>query len=1774
MLSISYLKTTEGVVKVSAQSVAIVGMACRFPGAQTVSDFWANIRGGVDSISEVPADRWNATSFFSSRGVRGRSRTKWGGFISDVTSFDAEFFGISPREAETLDPQQRLLLEVAYEALEDASLTEDILGGLRVGVFVGGFTLEYMMMQLGGSEYSGVTPHTATGSMMTLLANRLSYVYNFRGPSVTVDTACSSSLTATHMAVTSLERGECDIAVVGGVNAIMSPAYMVAESRAGMLSPTGTSHPFDGSANGYVRGEGAGVVVLMPGDGVDPGRQSCYATIVASGVNQDGASEGITVPNGDAQSDLTRLTLARAGLSSNEIAFVEAHGTGTPVGDPIEANSLGRVLGEGRKSPCYIGSVKANIGHLEAAAGVAGLIKAVLELHHGEIVPQLHVNQVNSAIDLEALNLAIPTGVVPLGPHDRYALVNSFGFGGANAQVILRRSDEESGERGVEGGGAVLLALSARSPEALEARAHQIADYIEESGRSVHEVAAQLVVARDHHPMRCSVSASSAERVVELLRTVGADDAIRSDPSSRLAFVYSGMGPQWNGMGAELYASEEVFRRTIETIASYASESLPWRLTDAFTGGLDERMMAQTIYAQPAGFALQVGLTALLASWGIKPAVVCGHSAGEPAAAYAAGALSLQEATLVSVTRSVTQQTAAGQGRLLAVGCSHERARELMAAWRQDHDLETAAVNSPASCALVGPEDQLRDLGAHLDRAEVFNRMVPGEVPYHSSRMEPLEAEIRLRLKDLSPRLTRIPMVSTVTGAVVDGSELDAGYWYANVRRTVQFNEAVGTLVDLGADVFLEVTPHPALTRSLIESTEDRKKDCRDRTVATLRRGESDIEYLLSAVGRLYCCGVRVSWQEMYRGASVAGRLPCYPWRRQAYWQESEASARRVASRPHPFIAHGDDGGTQVWDVDLFTDDLAWLDDHRIEDEVVFPAAGYVELAMWAAERVYGRLSRLTFHDVSFERALYLDPEAPAPVRLRFDRDSGRFSVSSRRQNDWQQHATGRVVLSSPATSAYVDAPPIDDAETLDSASAYEELLDLGLNYGRSFRALTTVRRGEGRATGYAALPGDLVDGLRAFCCHPVLIDIAFQTLALASHTVATDRTFMPVAVSQGGLAHELPAEVIVHATVSEGTDEEEIRGDVVLTDQEGRVLMQISGCRARDVSASGAPHPVEYVGVEWKEVEPEGGDPGSEPDGFAVMGSSVLAVEIESELRSRGKRVVRVADPHAAGWSSGDGMSDAVGAVIDLRALDGSPLCAPARAAELGVGSLHLFQAQANGSGTRMPRIWTITRLAQSVAEARIDPTGAVLWGLGRAVGQFEMPGLHGGIIDVDDTAGNAVRVVEEVLGGRGEDQVALRRGRRWVPRMVPTVLRPVVLPPLREDAAYLISGGLGALGLVTARWLVEHGARHLVLVGRSVLPDRDQWAILDDQRMRTVMDLERAGVDVELVGCDVADGCAVENLLRERRDAGRPEIKGVIHAAGTSVPRLVVDMTEADFREILRPKVDGAWNLDRAFKTGLDFFVMYSSVASLIVSPGQANYAAGNAFMDSLAYARRSRGEHGLSMNWGPWGDVGMATQLDLMEFFDRRGLHPNTSVQGTEALECALANDLVQVAPIAPDWKRTISTYPGGSAPAMLRHYEAADSQAEQIGGESMREAIAAAPPHEREQRIREGVADLVANVLRYDRDRMRYDAPLTSLGMDSMLGIEIKARIETALGVDVSIVSLLKGMTLNGLTESVATKMDLWSDETIDPEVEALLAETADGDPGMMKGVDDE
>jgi acyl transferase domain-containing protein/acyl-CoA synthetase (AMP-forming)/AMP-acid ligase II/acyl carrier protein len=900
--------------------IAIIGIGCRFPGADGPAAFWRLLRDGVDAITEVPPDRWDHDEIVrwlgDGAGENGEVTDhppRFGGFLRDVDRFDRSFFGIAPREAERMDPQQRLLLETTWEAFEDAGL--DPLGGSHnVGVFVGISSNDYGRLQ---GDASTVDAYVGTGNALSIAANRLSYAFDFRGPSLAVDTACSSSLVAVHLACQSLRLGESDLTVAAGVNLILAPELTINFTRAGMMAPDGRCKAFDAAANGYVRSEGCGVVVLKPLARAIADGDRVYAVVRGSAVNQDGRSNGLTAPNRQSQEMVLRAAYRDAGVNPADIDLIEAHGTGTALGDPIEALALGSVLADGRPAdrPALLGSVKTNIGHLESAAGIAGFIKTALALEHGQVPPSLHFQTANPHIPFEQLPLRMVTEPRAWPERDRAALagVSSFGFGGTNAHVVLEavRRSASAGEGNSDirwrsglhdSSASKLLTLSARNPEALRDLARNWIDFLDIADASLGDVVFTAAHRRSHHDHRLAVVANDVTELAANIKAWLADDprvgtfASRSKRQRRPVWVFAGQGQQWWGMGRGLLEGEPAFRSAIEACDAALRPLTGWSIVEELRAQNDPAKLDDTELVQPLLFALQVGLAAHWRAWGIEPAAVIGHSLGEAAAAYVAGALTLDDAAKVVYHRSRLQHRVSGRGKMAAVGLT---ADESTAALRGFGDrLSLAAINGPKATVWSGDPEALEVALRPLAARDVFHRVLRGQVAFHSPQMEPLREELVTSLAALSPRPASMPFYSTVTGGILDGHKLDAAYWGRNLREPVQFAAAADALIAAGFDLFLELGPHPVLTEPLHQCLRHRKTA--GIVLPSLRRGESDRAALLATAGGLYAAGIAPDWATFMPDGRIVP-LPSYPWQRERCWYEAPKVGRNGHHRLNGF---------------------------------------------------------------------------------------------------------------------------------------------------------------------------------------------------------------------------------------------------------------------------------------------------------------------------------------------------------------------------------------------------------------------------------------------------------------------------------------------------------------------------------------------------------------------------------------------------------------------------------------------------------------------------------------------------------------------------------------------------------------------------------------------------------------------------------------------------------------------------------------------------------
>jgi acyl transferase domain-containing protein/NAD(P)-dependent dehydrogenase (short-subunit alcohol dehydrogenase family)/acyl carrier protein len=1385
-------------------TVAIIGLGCRFPGrAENPAAYWDMLKAGADGIVDIPPDRWNIDTFYDPHpNVTGKMYVRAGGFLRQrIDQFDAQFFGLSPREAAYLDPQQRLLLEVAWEALEDAGLVAERLAGSDTGVYIGGFMLDNMLAQFSPLNREQIGPHSAVSSTLSILSNRLSYMFDLRGPSVTMDTACSSSLVALHYARQAIQRGECAVALAGGVNVMHRPETPIAMCKGGFLAPDGRCKSFDARADGYGRGEGAGIVVLKSYATAVRDGDPMYALIRGTGVNQDGRTDGITVPNPHSQEALIRQVCAEAGVAPQEVRYAEAHGTGTALGDPLEAAALGATLGAGRSraNALVMGSVKANIGHLEAAAGIASIIKVALCLKHATIPPLANLATANPAIPFETLGLRLPLALEPMpaGEGPACASVNAFGYGGTNAHALLQEAPSVPVAVTAEEPALHLLPLSARRKSALDALAAAYGDLLAAADAPLlRDVCASAALRRERHDHRLALVAPSREAMTAQLRAAVAHEprpgivtGTASAKGQRPVFVFTGMGPQWWAMGREMLRAEPVFRRVAEDCDAIFCRLTGWSVLAEMTADESASRMAETQVAQPANFILQVGLAALWRARGVEPAAIVGHSVGEVSAAYVAGVLSLEDAVRVAYHRSRLQQTVAGLGTMLAVGLPEAAVAPILA--RYGTGVSLAAANGPTATTLAGDAACLTEIAEELRKDGVFQRFLKVEVAYHSPSMDRIQPELLAVLRDVAVRPATVTLYSTVTGERAAPSAGDAAYWGRNTREPVYFARAMRALFRDGHRVFLEVGPHPVLSASIRECLAEAGID--GIVLTSLRRDKPEAATFLEALGGLYVAGCLIDWQQVHAGSRFVP-LPTYPWQRETHWHETGlALADRLGQPDHALLGSRTTGPEPAWDSSLNPNLLPYLPDHQVQDLTVLPGAAYVELGLaihaGMTDGAPGALENLQFH-----KALVVEGNTQAHLHTSYDPATRRYAVHSRARDGaaWQLHATGRLSFLPQVAAASVPLTELRArcTDRIDHDTHYADMRRRGLQYGPHFQGLQSLwcppDRGEVLALIEAMPP-------RAGCAMPdrlapTALDACFQSM----FTMAPDDgcVYVPVRLRDVRLYRTPAGRFWCHGRLIR-TVAGLLECDLTLFDEAGEVLADLRGLEAQALSQTGRDGTEESD--QWlyqfarQDAEPTAMPSGAAGRWLVFADEGGVCDHFGQRLQEAGGEIVGVRPGSAfrhdavGGWQlrmdSADeiarlldvALAEPVAGILYLWGLDAARTDDPVGLARL-MPALYLVQALARIGAPQAPKLLLVTRQAHPIAGEVMPEAGIVqapLVGLVR-VAVNEFASLRFRLIDIDDDAATLPALANELLSDSDEDDVALRGTARQVNRLV----------------------------------------------------------------------------------------------------------------------------------------------------------------------------------------------------------------------------------------------------------------------------------------------------------------------------------------------------------------------------------------------------------------------
>ncbi|MCY1071297.1 type I polyketide synthase [Nannocystis sp. RBIL2] len=1738
-----------------SEPVAIVGVGCRLPaGIDDPDALWQLLRAGGTTRVEVPAERWDIAAHHDPDPTApGKVASRYGHFLRDVAGFDAAFFGVSPREAERIDPQHRLLAEVAWEALEDAGVATAALAGTRTGVFAGIMSSEYGKL-LADGDPAAIDTYWLTGNEMSFAPGRIAYLLGLQGPCLAIDTACSSSLVAVHQACRSLRAGECDLALAGGVSLVITPELTIALSKSRVMAADGLCKTFDAGADGLGRGEGAAMIVLRRLADAERDGDRIVAVIRGSAINHDGASGGLTVPSGAAQEALIRAALVDAGVEPRQVGYHEAHGTGTELGDLIETRAIAAALGPGRDAtaPLRLGALKANIGHLDAAAGIAGLVKAALVLARREFPPHPTLQHRNRHVPWDSHAMSVPTSPTawPDDGRPRIAGVSAFGLSGINAHVVLAEPPASELPASADPR-AQLLVVSARSPEALKALARAFTDLLQAEGAPpLAAVAAAAARRRDHHEHRLAVVGATHHDVAERLRGFADDpahadcQAARARPRarSRIVFVFPGQGSQWLGMGRQLLAEEPVFRAALAEVDVAVRRFTGWSPSQVLAGDPDAPPLTTIDVVQPTLFAVSVALAALWRAWGIEPDVVVGHSMGEVAAACVSGALSLDDAAQVICERSRLMRRLGGQGAMAAVELA--AADVAIALARHGGRVTIAALNGPRSTVIAGDPAAIDVLLAEWQAREVFCRRVKVDVASHSPMVDPLRDDLLRALAGIRPRAGAVPLHSTVTGERIHGAELDPAYWWKNLRDPVRFAPVIERLLGDGHDVLLEVSPHPVvlpfLSAMAAEAHAREPGDGPALALASLRREQDERAALLAGLATLHVHGHPLAWARLWPGKAPHVALPRYPWQRQRHWLPTTRRRPRAdeARREHPLLgsrfAASVATPTQFWQTDLAADDPPWLADHKVQGATVLPGAATLEMALTVAELSLGT-GPWQLADVGFSTALVLaDDPRQVQVAVTTEADAATIQLASRTGDAaWTIHATAR------ATRCDATSPIIRDLaeirarcrESLTGDAFYKKLNQQGLEYGPAFRGVQSLVHGPGEALAELRLPPALAATAERHRIHPALLDAGLHTiLAALPDCLRATGPALPIAAEHVRLHTRPGATLTSHVRLRPGAGEF-ATADIELLDARGAVIAEIVGLRVQRLEAKVQPA---AFAVTWEPTEPA--KPSDDiAASWIVVGDPDDLAPLTAALVQRNQRITAIAL---------DRLHHDLGPALAGDAPRGVVCMIPQRASDLGergwLGALEIIKTIVGRDAA--PRLWLVTRQAHDVGgeSIEVDASAAMAWGLGRTVA-YEHPELRCTRVDVLADPSAFAQLAGELLAGRDDDEVALRPDGRRIARIVPRPLPPPAAFPVRPDATYLLTGGLGGLGLEAARWLVQAGARHLVLVGRS--------GVTSDAQIAAIAGLAEAGAQVVVERADIAEPAELARVLSSVQLQG-PPLAGIVHAAGVLHDGLVVDQDRERLRSVFAPKVRGAWNLHQATRDlPLDFFVLYSSASSLFGSPGQANYAAANAFVDALAVQRRAAGLPALAIHWGAFADVGLAAaRADRGARLAERGMASLDPASSGPLLGRLLAAGELQLGVAAFDPARWLEYHPQIARSglfARLREQIAATDAAPDLQA-----ALTTATPPERARLCEQFLRDQVAQVLRLSPTQIDHDAPLKHHGVDSLMAIELKNRVHARLGVRLPVVSFLQGTTLRQLGRELGER---WTEERL---VEAM------------------
>ncbi len=1660
------------------KGVAAVGMSCRFPGGANDPDsFWEVLINGRSGICEIPDNRWDSEKYYDADvGAPGKMYTKLGGFLNiPVDRFDAPFFNISPKEAVALDPQQRMLLELTWEAFENAGLDIGRFFGTNTGVYVGISGEEYSMAHRNSGDTGRIDAYSLTGTTSSTCCGRISYTFGFEGPCLSVDTACSSSLTALHIACKALESGEIDTAVVAGVNIILSPLAHICFSKLQAISVDGCSKTFDASANGYGRGEGAGVIVLRRLSDALKENNNVHGVIRGTAINQDGKSNGLTAPNGLAQQKVIQKALKDSGLEAADIDYMEMHGTGTPLGDPIEVKAVMEVYGQSksRSNPLKIGSVKSNIGHLEAAAGMASIMKVLLSFKHGVIPANLNFKTPNPYIPWDSAPVKVVDSNVSWenGDRIRRAGLNGFGFGGSNAHIILEEPPAVEKIKASDGDTGLILKLSAKTKNSLLQGVKNYMEYMKvHTEHALEDIIHTANITRADFDYRFSVIGKTREEFIDKMENflsgenkdgtftnMDSEEAVGTNP--QIVFMFSGQGSQYVGMGKELYQRNPVFKLAFDQCNRLFRPFILKSLTELiYSEAASADEIERTLYAQPLIFSVEYSLYKLWEHFGVTPDIVLGHSIGEYAAAAAAGMMSLNDAVKLVAARGRLMDSAPGHGSMGAVFADIKTVMSLINDYKDK--VSVAAYNAAQSIVISGDKSSVESILEKAEKSGTKVNRLKVSHGFHSQLMEPVLEDFRLIASEVKFEKPEIKFLSSLTGKILDENDvLDSEYWTRHIREKVDFYHSMLALKDGKELLIIEI----GSDRTLV-SLGGMTLNGTAAIVPSLKRKKAEWEQLTLSMAELYAMGLRVDWANFDIGGQCGWnpvQLPTYPFDRKQYWvqpvfEHEKAGGVAGGSDLHPLIGQRittpflED--SMVYQRIFTAETPYFMKEHIIFDTSISPAAAHISMLLSLSRQLDNSSSACVIENIEFRSPLLVENDGERTVQVYVENihgDSTKFQIVSKDNkadnSSWTKHCLGNmrsVQAGSNSENMRISVEELKEMYPEDDTGFdfYDSLTSFGFNLGEGFRRIEKVWKKDNKGI-CLIRPLEGIPDLGAYILYPGVIDSIFQsaipiseltTRMEAKNAEDTVRTMIPFSIAKLTY-HYTPAQYFwCHTNVE--VQKEVIIGDIYVYNENGEIVFTIEKIMARLTNRNSLLREMNsnnshmFYHVNWVEKASGSKNPeyGDNEKYILFMDNAGVGFNLEKALSGHGIKTVVVHE--GSGYAEGqddaykisyDSKNDFVKLIgslanrfeaADLKFVYLADMDLKNENLEAGTllekqrkscgGLLYLVQALTQSKISGNSKLWVITDGVHRVKnETSLEFSQATLWGFSETV-RIEHPQIWGGIIDIDPKVleEDKEALAREISAGK-DKQLLLRTGSgRYVLRLIKhsdlagnskkTVSQPLAI---QEEAAYLITGGTGAVGMVYAEYLVNHGARNLVLVSRRGP---------GESTAETLRKWMGQGVNIMLAQADICNEKEVSDL-KAAIHAGMPPLKGIVHAAGTIEDKMIADQTWESFSSVLDAKLKGTVNLHSVFiDESLDFFIMLSSITSITGNVGQSNYAAANYFLNIFAQYRLMNNLPAAVVCWGPWLGSGMAAQdSGVIEYMRKQGIygiHPDIGIK----------------------------------------------------------------------------------------------------------------------------------------------------------------------------------